>query len=82
MYKSTSYFFKKKFYFKIISFLLQELSENFDSLINNPSYISHLDTLIRTFILLLQETSPQFISENNTMVIFNKNFLINFFFSN
>src|SRR4051812_21541279 len=47
---------------------LKEISENFEELSNTPVYTSLLDNLLRAFLKLLQETTPQFISENNTLV--------------
>uniref|UniRef100_A0A914HGT5 Non-specific serine/threonine protein kinase n=1 Tax=Globodera rostochiensis TaxID=31243 RepID=A0A914HGT5_GLORO len=46
---------------------LKEISERLEDLVGTPAYASLVDSLIRVFIKLLQETSPQFITENNTL---------------
>uniref|UniRef100_A0A183C2W9 FAT domain-containing protein n=1 Tax=Globodera pallida TaxID=36090 RepID=A0A183C2W9_GLOPA len=46
---------------------LKEISERLEDLVGTPAYASLVDSLIRVFIKLLQETLPQFITENNTL---------------
>jgi transformation/transcription domain-associated protein len=46
---------------------LQEISENIEELYGTSSYIPLVENLIRVFIKILHETTPQFIAENNTL---------------
>uniref|UniRef100_A0A915D5E6 Uncharacterized protein n=1 Tax=Ditylenchus dipsaci TaxID=166011 RepID=A0A915D5E6_9BILA len=46
---------------------LKDISENFEELTSSHAYTPLLDNLLRAFLKLLQETSPQFIAENNTL---------------
>ncbi|CAK5085298.1 unnamed protein product [Meloidogyne enterolobii] len=47
--------------------VLKEISENIDELFGTSAYSSLIEGLICIFMRLLQETSPQFIAENNTL---------------
>ncbi|KAL3088823.1 hypothetical protein niasHT_023171 [Heterodera trifolii] len=46
---------------------LKEVSEMLEDISGAPAFASLVDSLIRVFINLLQETLPQFIAENNTL---------------
>lgn len=46
---------------------MQEISENIEELYGTSSYIPLVENLIRVFIKILHETTPQFIAENNTL---------------
>ncbi|MFH4979685.1 hypothetical protein AB6A40_006394 [Gnathostoma spinigerum] len=45
---------------------LQEISNSFEELGTTAAYQPLLENLLRSFLKLLQDTVPQFISENNT----------------
>ncbi|KAK7488902.1 hypothetical protein BaRGS_00019859, partial [Batillaria attramentaria] len=43
----------------------QELSENFETVVNSPQYPQFLQEAMRVFLKILEEGEPQFIAEQN-----------------